>query len=344
MRRGQYQHGRVEQSPLHWHICSSNYALPDPAFIHSRSLTEGERKNSLRCDPSGAGTPHPIGSLSASTFRRPSSPLHATHNPRSTMLPSLSSMNFPSATIIPPISSSNSSLTGPAQLSHLQELQYQISVKTSAFRTLQHEYGSLLQKFEQQRTKFITLEKKLEVRDVEINSLSDLKEKLQSQVTTLERQVEGIQESRDEARQSLRVNGVQYMRIMEMASRLQVQSAEDKKRWDAQKSELEQRIRVLEEATVTGSELLADASAESTPHPSSTLNIGPTSCSSRLNTINVLGPEIVRLRARIRSLEVALQTIKDESISIQAVAQDLIQSSGRIEEASHATLEGHVTI
>ncbi|KAF2022109.1 hypothetical protein BU24DRAFT_457998 [Aaosphaeria arxii CBS 175.79] len=341
MRRAQYQHEGEEQSPSYRQIPGPKYALPDPSLIHPRTMNEDNRRNAFGADIPGAGSPHTARSPSVSSFMRPPSPLHAPQNPRNTMLPSASSMKFPTSSTIPPISSPTSSLTGSAQSSHLQDLQHQISVKTLAFQTLQREYDSLLQKLERQRTKCTTLEKKFEVSDVEINSLSDEKERLQSQVITLEAQVEELQESRDEARRSLMANGTQYMRIMEMANRLQVQNTEDRKRWDAERTELEQRIKVLEEAMVTGDNAPTDTATGTTPsHPSSPANTNSASCSSHSATINVLRAEIVRLRARTQSLEIALQTMKDESISIQAAARQLVASSGKIEEASHSILDG----
>jgi len=282
----------------------------------------------------------------------PQSPMQGAQPSRPTMLPSPSSMNFPSASApnLPPISPPPTTLHNSAQAIHLQDLQHQVSVKTLAFQTLQREYDSLLQKLERQRTKCATLEKKFEVSDVEINSLTDEKEKLQAQVIVLENQVEDLQQSRDEARRQLVANGAQYMRIMEMANRLQAQSADDKKRWEAERGELEQRIKILEEAMVTGSEQPArETGPDSAANPPSiTLSHNhinsskPTSssASSSAETIHVLRVEIGRLRSRTQTLEVALQTMREESISIQAAAKQLVESGDKIENVSQGALGG----
>jgi predicted nucleic acid-binding Zn-ribbon protein len=227
----------------------------------------------------------------------------------------------------------------------MQDLQHQISVKTLAFQTLQCEYDSLLQKLERQRTKCATLEKKFEVSDVEINSLTDEKERLQTQVATLETQVEGLQQSRDEARHQLVANGAQYMRIMEMANRLQGQGAEDKKKWEAEKIGMEQRIRLLEEAMVTGAEQTpseADNSSCASPGVFSVVHShkSVTPSASQSETINVLRAEVGRLRSRTQTLETALQTMRTESISIQIAAQQLVESGGRLEGVAQGTLGG----
>jgi chromosome segregation ATPase len=255
-------------------------------------------------------------------------------------------MNFPNVPNLPPISPPATAAQTSAQAAHLQELQHQVSVKTLAFQTLQREYDSLLQKLERQRTKCATLEKKFEVSDVEINSLTDEKEKLLSQVTILETQVEELQQSRDEARRSLVANGAQYMRIMEMANRLQAQSADDKKKWEAERIELERRIKVLEEAMVTGqpgAERSSDA-APANPPPSITMvhnpHLSSSGSSSSTETINVLRAEIARLRARTQTLESALQAMREESLSIQTAARQLVESGGKIEQAAQGTMGG----
>lgn len=264
---------------------------------------------------------------------------------RSAILPSPSSLNFPNVQSLPSISPPTASVQTSAQSAHLQDLQHQISVKTLAFQTLQREYDSLLQKLERQRTKCATLEKKFEVSDVEINSLTDEKEKLQSQVAMMESQVEELQQSRDEARRQLVANGAQYMRIMEMANRLQAQGAEDKKKWEAERSELEHRIRILEEAMVTGTEHpTQDAEHQSSVSP------GPpsivlaynsiSSSSSQSETISVLRTEVNRLRSRTQTLETALQSMRQESISIQTAARQLVESSGKLENVAEGALRG----
>jgi chromosome segregation ATPase len=245
-------------------------------------------------------------------------------------------MSFQNVPNLPPISSPASSFQTSAQSVHLQDLQHQISVKTLAFQTLQREYDSLLQKLERQRTKCAALEKKFEVSDREINDLTDEKEKLQAQIGAMENQVEELQQSRDEARNQLVANGAQYMRIMEMANRLQAQGSEDKKRWATEKAELEQRIRVLEEAMVTGLERppsqTSDLAAQTTTSPYATTT------STSAETINVLRAEIARLRSRTQALESALRTMREESISIQAAARQLVDSGSRIERAVDGTI------
>lgn len=337
MRRGQQHHyDREGQSP-------PAGQLSGPPNEHSRfpyppPLPDDGRRNPYGGDMAQMShSPHHISSSpSGSFFMPPQSPMQAPQPSRPGMLPSPSSMSFQNVPNLPPISSPASSFQTSAQSVHLQDLQHQISVKTLAFQTLQREYDSLLQKLERQRTKCAALEKKFEVSDREINDLTDEKEKLQAQIGAMENQVEELQQSRDEARNQLVANGAQYMRIMEMANRLQAQGSEDKKRWATEKAELEQRIRVLEEAMVTGLERppsqTSDLAAQTTTSPYATTT------STSAETINVLRAEIARLRSRTQALESALRTMREESISIQAAARQLVDSGSRIERAVDGTI------
>ncbi|KAF2741305.1 hypothetical protein EJ04DRAFT_558031 [Polyplosphaeria fusca] len=338
MRRGHHHHERKEQSPPTRHLTGPMHGYS--GFTHPSALSAED----LRRNPYGsettpiANSPHHTASSSGSAFMPPQSPMQAPQPSRPGMLPSPSSMNFPNVPNLPPISPPSSAFQTAAQAAHLQDLQHQVSIKTLAFQTLQREYDSLLQKLERQRTKCATLEKKFEVSDVEINTLTDEKEKLQSQVAALENQVEELQQSRDEARHSLVANGAQYMRIMEMANRLQAQGADDKKRWEAERSELEKRIKVLEEAMVMGTQrpAIETEQAMGTSPPQSIIEAhNPTlASSSSTETLNVLRAEIGRLRSRTHELETALQSMRAESISIQAAARQLVESGGKMEKAA----------
>jgi chromosome segregation ATPase len=255
-----------------------------------------------------------------------------------TILPSPASLNFPSPHSLLSISpSTTTSIQPSAQSGHQQDLQHQVSVKTLEFQTLQRKYDNLLQQLEQQKARCATLEKNVEVSDVENSGLADEKEKLQAQLATMEGHVEELQQSRDEARRQLVANGAQYMRIMEMANRLQCQGSEDKKKWEGERTELEKRIRLLEEAMVTGTEQptpTPDAEHQSSASPVPTA----ASSSSQAERINVLCAEVHRLRSRTQTLEMALQDMRRESIPIQNAAQQLVESGGRLEAVAQSAI------
>jgi predicted nucleic acid-binding Zn-ribbon protein len=343
MRRSQhYLEEPEEQSSPPRQYSSVHYGYSE--FTHPPTTPEDSRRlpyhgemGSLR------DSPHHIASSPGSSFMPPQSLMQVPQPIGSTTLPSPSSLTFPKAPILPAISPPLATGQTSVQSTRMQDLQHQISVKTLALQKLQHEYDGLLQKLERQRSNCATLEKKLEISDVEINNLTDEKERLHMQAATLEVQVEDLQNSRDEARRQLVANGTQYMRIMDMANKLQGQGAEDKKKWEAERTELEQRIHLLEEAMVTGT-AQAPSSFESpscaSPGASSVVHTHETTMSSasQLEIINLLRIEVTRLRSRTQTLETALQTIRREGISIRTAAQKLVESSGRLEDIAQDTL------
>jgi hypothetical protein len=324
MRRNQHHlEEREEQTPpTRQYPTHHEYAgFRHPSFgsdEHRSNQHGGEVRNS----------PHHTMRSSGPVYMPPQSPMQAPQLMHTAVLPSPSSLDLSNPRSLPP---TTTSLQDTAESAHLQ---HQASVKTLEFRTLQREYDSLLQRLKSQNTTCATLEKKFEASDVEVHALTDEKEKLQAHVTAMECQVEELQQSRDEARRQLVVNGAQYMRIMEMANRLQSQGAEDKKKWESERTELEQRISTLEEALVTGTE-----------HPtpkSDAKNASPVplvaSSSSQAETINVLRAEVCRLRFRTQGLETALQTMQKESISIQTAAQQLAESGGKLEAMAQSAV------
>ncbi|KAJ8610989.1 hypothetical protein MRB53_038202 [Persea americana] len=132
-----------------------------------------------------------------------------------------------------------------AEASYLQEMQHQVSMKTIALRTLNREHEHLLKKLERQQTKCVALERKFEVSDVELNAAVDEKERQQAQILELEAQVTALQKSREELRSASAADGGQYLRIMELCGKIQEKSAEEKRKWMAEKASLEQRLESL---------------------------------------------------------------------------------------------------
>ncbi|KAL5119485.1 hypothetical protein ACEQ8H_002550 [Pleosporales sp. CAS-2024a] len=340
MRRKQHLLEEREHSPYSRHHQHGYSGLPHPGSTSEetpRLIYHGSEMNTV------GTSPHRTASSPGSAFMPPQSPMPGPQPLRS-ILHSPSSLQFTKApTLLPSMCPSAAGQTC-AQSAHLQDLQHQISVKTVALQTLQREYDSLLQRLERQRSKCAALERKFKVSEAEMHSLADEKEKLHAHVATLECQVEDLQQSRDEARRQLVANGAQYMQIMDMANRLQGQSAEDKKKWDAEKSDLEHRIRVLQEAMVTGTRrallLEADQNTGATS-PGGASVVVPPSVSTCEKTMDDDGggAEVARLRTQIQRLETSLQAMRRESMSVQAAARQLILSSGRMEECARDALE-----
>lgn len=325
-------------------------------------MSEENRHRSYFISSDHPGSPHRTASSSGgSGFVQSQSPLQTAQGIRagtaSGMLPSPTSMNFPapSSTALPPLAPSTS-YPSSAQTSHLQDLQHQVSVKTLALTTLQREYDALLQKLERQRTKCAALEKKFEVSDVEINSLTDEKELLQGTIVQLEKQVEGLTASRDECQREMRRSGEQYMKIMEMGGKLQARAAEEKQVWLKEKEVLEKRVRVLEEAMVSdprvpavgsrgaeGSSILERGDPEAADVDVGMKAAGttatvlpqavPSSSAATAETISVLRAEITRLRRRTQVLESALKAMRNESHGLHEALQAVAASGSKIQQA-----------
>lgn len=238
-----------------------------------------------------------------------------------------------------------------AQAAHLQDLQHQISTKTLALQTLQREHDNLLAAFSRQQTRCATLDKKSQVSDNEINSLTEEKIRLQAQVEALEAQVEDLVKSRDEAHKQSVANGAQYMQIMSHSSRLQAQGAADLKRWKTEKEEwekergeLQSRIEELEADSPAGTycgpmlssgrnepwEGRSIGSTERTLKPA-----GPDTILSS-TSLEVLRAEVIRLRNTCREMELTLQDLKDEANRIEQVMHDFGSIGKRIStKAAH---------
>ena len=242
-----------------------------------------------------------------------------------------------------------------AHLAHLQDLQHQVSVKQLALQTLQREYDSLLQKLERQSIKCQTLEKKFEVSDAEINSLTDEKERLASQVQSLEVQVEDLQVARDEARKMGADSAAQYMKIVEMAGRLQGKGVEDKKGWEKERDILLRRIADLEGGLPphSGYSSLAGSSHQS-PGPreqggspmgqlseqvsTARFSLDPHGGNMEQDETTALRHEILELKDRIAALETALKEALDESKLVREAALSLASAGQRLEQSAYSVL------
>lgn len=324
--------------------------------------TDERWRNADQLEPSAAqAAHHRTTSISAGPqFSRTESPSNAPHS--ALMLPSPTSLNLPVPPGQPSISSPNSYPQSAAHAAHLQDLQHQVSVKTLALQTLQREYDSLLQKLERMRTKCATLEKKFEVSDAEINSLTDERERLEKQVETLEKQLEDTQNARDEARSTSAEQASQYMKIMEMAGRLQAQAAEDRRKWETERETLLSRVADLQ----AGDRGVRGTKSSNPPHrPTSSrvdLEVGHDEKSlSRADLeadldekspdgfeeSGIVDPkakffqtEMKKLEVRVQNLENALHAAQEESKIVREAAVTLASVGQRMEIAAEKVRGG----
>ena len=281
------------------HSASHNASLPP-------ILTPEEMKRAHaheRVSSGSAQSPHGSGQGFG-----PQSPMQSQRSNRT--LPSPPSSQYPSTGMMGP-SQFPSASSQAAHASHLQDLQHQISTKTLALQTLQREHDQLLAAFSRSQIRCNTLDKKSQVSDHEINTLTEEKIRLQQQLETLETHVDDLVKSRDEVHKQSSADGAQWRQIMAMSSQLQIKGSEetrkykaDREAWEEDRAALRQRVRDLE-AGRTGSKGKRRAS-------------NPDDDNDALNatSMETMRQEIVKLRERCAGLERMLQDLSGETQQI----------------------------
>lgn len=315
----------------------------------------------------------------------PPSPGHSLPSPTSANFPSPSaasygsssqSMNLPphglhassGTPYLPPIGSPLSS--GSALQAHSAALQHEVSVQKLALSSLQSEHDKLLAAFSRSQTRASALEKKHSVSDNEIVNLAEEKIRLQGQVADLEKDVEDLTSSRDEARQSAVREGVQYVEIVKKASQLERLANEERKTWNTLRVEMEQRIVLLGQNNLTGASIVAsepifspvsairgDEMDISPPSPTSIERRPPdvklepaspneprsmgflsTTASVPQDTTEDFQAEIRKLKSRCAEVEETLRAVREESRSVQGIVRALGMAGKSILEKVDRTL------
>ena len=319
--------------------------------IANSGPTIPDRRNSVgEFRHHGIQSPHPTVSLANTIPTRPQSPMQAPLSSR--LLPSPSSMNFPTnPNILPPMSPSLLLPKSP-HTAHLQELQHQLSTKSLAHQILQGEHDKLLAAFSRSQIRCATLDKKSQVSDTEINDLSETNLRLQEQINAYEVQVEDLQQSRDEAWKQSVASGAQYTQIMAKSSQLQVQALADLRRWKGDREAWEREKRELM-AKVDSYNVGRNRDTRECKTAAPT-NMAPTPDQEqfRPNTIAVdkrpdevhhsdsirlLREEITRLQERNRNAEMAVSRLREESVYIEEIIGKLGGVHRRIQESSACT-------
>ena len=289
--------------------------MPRP-FEHSLPpILQGEElKRNMPYDHamSGSGqSPHP--SSSSSVFGSAQSPMQS--QPSSRTLPS------PPGTRYPRTGSSEYAQYSPiatqsAHDTHLQDLQHQISTKSLALQTLQREHDQLLAAFSRSQIRCTALDKKSQVSDHEINTLSEDKIRLQQQVESLDVQVQELMRSRDEAHQQSSADGAQWRQIVAMSSQLQIKGADDARRfksehdsWERERVALQKRVEELESGKENIPELRA-VSGSTTPVASDLILTS--------GSVEVLREEVIRLRRRCVELELIVHELAGQAEQIES--------------------------
>lgn len=304
-----------------------------PKDGHRRYGPPYQTEYQLRPPDSGQPPPSPHPSVSsASAYSQ--SPMGM--GPSGRMLPSPSALHsVPSLSSVPANYSPNSSHS--AHTTHLQDLQHQISTKSLALTTLQREHDQLLAAYSRMQIRCQTLDKKSQVSDHEINTLTEEKIRLQCQVEAFEVQVEELVKARDEAQKQTTANGSQYMRIMAMSSKLQFQGAEEAKKykqdremWERDRDGLQKRIEDLEAGRASATVIPGDTKADAKPAPDSDDILASAS-------LDLLRDEIVRLRQSLLNMEQMFDDFRQETATLDSV---ITECTGLRERLNAKTLSG----
>lgn len=213
---------KLQSKPITSHAhtrTSSEIRTPGPSQLESSTAQSPQQQPpvaTLFASPSASrqakGLPQPPPSGLAVGGHAPLSPVSVQTSIPANAAPNLS--------VASPSLDGTSPRIRSAHNAHLQDLQHQLSVKTLAHNTLQHEYHILFQRLERQRIKCSTLERKFEVTDAEIISLSNEKDRLEQVVEMMEKQMNDLQKSRDDARKRSSEAASQYLQIVQLASRI----------------------------------------------------------------------------------------------------------------------------
>ncbi|KIW62419.1 hypothetical protein, variant [Phialophora macrospora] len=239
-----YHRRQPEQQPL--------VQMPRPFEQGLPPILQGEElKRNPAHDQAASGSvqsPHP--SSSSSVFGSVQSPMQS--QPSTRTLPSPPGIQYP-RTGSSEYTQFSPTTTQAAHATHLQDLQHQISTKTLALQTLQREHDQLLAAFSRSQIRCTALDKKSQVSDHEINSLTEDRIRLQQQVEAMEAQIQDLMRSRDEAHQQSSADGAQWRQIVAMSSQLQLKGADDARRfrlereaWERERASLHKRIEELE--------------------------------------------------------------------------------------------------
>jgi hypothetical protein len=248
LRTNSHIDNHLEIAPMFGHLDDKRRAS------ESLQRTHPSRNYSPTLSDSWAGSVHPHQHSPGFHGRSPKPPPSPSSMAATSHRASLSSHTVQpgrSSTTAPSIHTASGS-TAASQ--HIADLQHQITLKSLSLQTLQSEYTSLLQKFQKDRLKSQTFEKKTVAADQEVNELTMRNEELTEQVKLLGTQLEECEKKRESERSDAVREKEQWGRMLEMSGRLQAKSADDRQKLVQEKNDLQQRLLIREnEAAINAS-------------------------------------------------------------------------------------------
>lgn len=193
-----------------------------------------------------------------------------------------------------------------------------------------HNIAMLRSEQDRTQSRYEALETKSQVMDHEVAVLTEEKAELRKRVNSLASQVEKLSRDKEELQNQSQADAAQWRQIMSMSSRLQMQSVEETRRFNAERETWARERERLEHKI---SELLGEEvhrvdtdSASSTSEVRRTLTL--TSMSD-----DQLRHEVAGLRERCKELEGLLSAVVKEGASIERAGVIIQEVRQRIRSA-----------
>lgn len=190
----------------------------------------------------------------------------------------------------------------------IQTMRQQINARDQSIAILRTEQ-------ERAQSRYEALETKSQVMDHEVAVLTEENGELRQRINSLASQVERLTQDKEELQNQTQADAAQWRQIMSMSSRLQMQSMEESRRfnaereaWTRERGRLEQRITELSGYAVQWSKAGENFGGSPGLHWTSTVS----SMSD-----DQLRHEVIRLRERCREFEELLTAVAKESASIE---------------------------
>lgn len=119
----------------------------------------------------------------------------------------------------------------------LQSLRRQLNARDDTIADLQRAQDQLQAQLSRTQARFAAMEIKVQIGEREVVALNDAKLRLARHSEELGAQVEALTRQKHQLEQQVLADGAQWRQIMSMSSRLQLQSAEDARRFNAERQQ-----------------------------------------------------------------------------------------------------------
>ncbi|PNS21472.1 hypothetical protein CAC42_1251 [Sphaceloma murrayae] len=372
-----------------WYGHGHNDSEQDRTRKRLRSLSPRDRAHCLTSVISSAPSP----SLSASQTRMHStraSITEADHNRRLEPTPKIhnafTSPSSPSSTFGPPrILPSPSSLAqqddylkgpgksvsqipalNPSEPTTLTALHSDLRQRTLALQNLQSAHDLMVQKFNRERTRTATMEKKAAAAEKEVNNLTTTNEDLHEQIKNLETQMDDLETKVGREREDAGKERRQWREMMENQTRLMERYMVEKRGWEEARGEWEverrglqmvvegrgREVEVLkgvvggsEGRAVAGGQGMVEDEKDEKQQENEARKVG--ACDGHYwggSTGNArLRGQIEELEDQVALLRGSLSAVKGENLAVREQAQRILDAVSRNEERTEAALSSTVS-